>query len=224
MNSIGICSLWWNHQELLPEFVRMMRVGGWDKLILVDNASTSDAAFAYRNAVAELGPKASCRRMDRNSVLHGWNAGMAALGTDIVIQMANDLVMTDEHWLEWAVEGMERGIMQGPQCWFRGALYVDGSMCVAMREDWELLGGLDAEHYAHPGYWSDTDLSFRAQWRGMTVRPTRSGIRHLVNYSGGNGPEYNTPNGENFQKFVARWRSSVLSQLPVPFRSGSGAQ
>jgi GT2 family glycosyltransferase len=213
--TIGICSLWWNHQELLPEFLRMMKVGGWDKLILVDNASSPEAHEAYRKAIVELGPKASGLRMSRNSVLHAWNAGMAALGTDILIQMANDVIMTNEKWLEWAVEGIGPGIIQGPICWFRGMVYVDGSMCVVWREDWEKLGGLDAEYYAHPGYWSDTDLCFRAQQKGMTVRPTRCGILHLINYSGGNGAKYNAPNGQNAEKFVGRYLEPVNRQCPV---------
>lgn len=215
MYTIGICSLWWNHQEMLPEFLRMMKVGGWDKLILVDNASKPEAHEAFKAAVAELGPKASGMRMSKNSVLHGWNAGMNALGTDILIQMANDVVMTDERWLEWGTEAMGPGIIEGPQCWFRGMIYVDGSMCAFMREDWEKLGGLDAEYYAHPGYWSDTDICFRAQQMGMRVRPTQSGILHLINYSGGNGPEFNAPNSENFRKFVSRYLQPVFIQKSV---------
>ncbi len=213
--AIGICSLWWNHQELLPEFVKMFRVGGWDRLILVDNASSPEAALTFRAAVKQLGKGASVLRMQKNSVLHGWNAGMAALGTDIVIQMANDLMMVDEHWLQWALEGIGPGILQGPQCWRRGIIYVDGSMCVAMREDWERLGGLDAERYAHPGYWSDTDLCLRAQRLGMTVRPTKNGLLHLVNYSGGGGPQYQGPNTENARKFVERYVEPVFKQEPV---------
>jgi hypothetical protein len=213
--TVGICSLWWNHQEMLPEFLRMMKVGGWDKLILVNNASEPEATKAFEGAVTELGDNASMLLMKTNSVLHGWNAGMAMLGTDIVIQMANDIVMTDEHWLEWGVAGMGRGILQGPQCFYRGMIYIDGSMCVAMREDWEKLGGLDAEYYAHPGYWSDTDLCFRAQQLGMTVRPTKSGILHLVNYSGGNGPQYTAQNAENYQKFLKRYMQPVFFQRPV---------
>lgn len=223
--TIGICSLWWNHQEMLPEFLRMMKVGGWDKLILANNASEPEATRAFEAAVTELGDNASMLLMKENSVLHAWNAGMAMLGTDIVIQMANDLVMTDEHWLEWAVAGMRPGIIQGPVCFYRGMIYVDGSMCVAMREDWEKLGGLDAEYYAHPGYWSDTDLCFRAQQLGMTVRPTRNGLLHLVNHSGGNGPQFNAQNAGNYQKFINRYIQPVFFQRPVvlPTEAPSGS-
>jgi len=219
MTTVGICSLWWNHQEMLPEFLRMMKVGGWDKLVLVDNASTPEANAAFKEAVKELGPKASGLRMGKNSVLHGWNAGMNALGTDIVIQMANDVVQTDVRWLEWGIEGMGPGVIQGPLCWYRGIVYVDGSMCAYMREDWERLGGLDAEYYEHPGYWSDTDICLKAQRMGMTVRPTLSGLLHLINYSGGNGPQYNTPNTENMKKFVARYLEPVFIQRPIVLRS-----
>ena len=189
MTTVGIAALWWNHVELLPEFVRLMRVGGWDKLIFVDNASEPVAHAAYQAAVETLGPGASVLRMAENSVLHGWNAGMAALGTDIVVQAANDLVMTDKRWLAWLVAGMAPGIVQGAICFQRGDVkYADGCLCAYWREDWERLGGLDTG-YRHPGYWSDVDICWRAERAGLTVRPAPCGIRHLVNVSTGGTPD-----------------------------------
>ncbi len=217
--TVGIASLWHNATELLPEFVRLMSKARWgrlwDQLILVNNASTSEAHAAYEAAVAYLGPQATVLRMETNSVLHGWNAGIAALDTHIVIQMANDVTMTDERWLEWGLDGVGPGIMQGPVVWHRGFPYIDGCMLVAMKADWQQLGGLDAEYYAHPGYWSDVDLCYRALRSGIKVRPCRSGIHHIVNYSGGHLPPYLEANQQNAIKFVNRYLAPLWEQRPV---------
>src|SRR5512135_422100 len=99
--NVGIVSLWWNHTELLPEFVRMMKGQPWDRLILVDNASTPEAGIAYDAAIERFRSGASVMHLETNSVLDGWNSGMNALDTDVVVQMANDVVMTDPRWLGW---------------------------------------------------------------------------------------------------------------------------
>ena len=33
MTTVGIASLWWEHPELLPEFVRLMSVGGYELVL-----------------------------------------------------------------------------------------------------------------------------------------------------------------------------------------------
>jgi hypothetical protein len=210
--TIGIAALWWEHVELLPEFVRMMRVRGWDRLLFVDNASSISAHVAYQVAAAVLGPGASVLRMAENDVVRGWNAGMAALGTDVVIQMSNDVEMMDERWLAWLLEGLEPGIVQGPVgAHQEGLFYVDGCLCAMMRADWERLGGLD-EGYLHPGYWSDVDLSYRAQLLGMTTRKTQCGIRHLRNASTGGTPDAESQRRwlANRERYDARCRVSPL--------------
>jgi GT2 family glycosyltransferase len=117
--------------------------------------------------------------------------------------------------LEWGLDGMGPGIMQGPVCWHRGFPYVDGCMCVAMQADWQRLGGLDAEYYSHPGYWSDVDLSYRALRAGLKVRPCRSGIHHIVNYSGGNLPPYLEANQDNMIRFINRYVGPLMEQRPI---------
>jgi hypothetical protein len=177
--------LWWEHTELLPEFVRLMRGQQWDRLILVDNASSHVAHAAYHDAVATIGGNASVLRRAENSVLAGWNEGIAALGTDVVVQMANDVIMADPRWLAWAVDNMRPGILQGPVLCEQPGIpiaYLDGCLTVAWGADWARLGGLD-EGYQHPGYWSDVDLAYRASRAGITIRRVRSGIHHLCNIS-----------------------------------------
>lgn len=217
--SVGIASLWYEHPELLPEFVRLMRGQPWDELILVDNASPEPATqAAYAAAVAELGPGARVMRMAQNSVLHGWNAGIAALGTDVVVQMANDVLLTDERWLTWGLEGVADGILQGPVCWQRGNVrYIDGCMLVTTAATWRELKGLDAGAYVHPGYWSDVDLCWRATLRGGAILPTRCGIQHLVNYTSGgiDAVGFSELEQRNAWTFTARYTVSLWQQRGV---------
>lgn len=205
--TVGMAALWWEHVELLPEFIRLLRGQPWDRLIFVDNASSPEANLAYQAAAAELGPGASVLRMAENDVTRGWNAGMAALGTDVVVQMSNDIEMTDERWLAWVLEGLGPGIVQGPiGAHQAGLFYVDGCLCAMMRADWERLGGLD-EGYLHPGYWSDVDLCWRAMQAGMTSRQTLCGIRHLRNVSTGG-----TPDAESQERWLAN-RARFVTRL-----------
>lgn len=217
--TIGIASLWYEHPELLPEFVRLMQGQPWDELILVDNASPEPATqAAYTAAVAELGPGARVLRMAENSVLHGWNAGMAALGTDIVLQMANDVVMEDARWLTWTVDGVTDDLLQGPICWLRGNVaYIDGCLLATTKATWDRLGGLDAETYIHPGYWSDVDLCWRAALQGCRIRPTRCGIRHLNNYTSGGGQAQGfwAHEQRNAKAFITRYANSLLQHRQV---------
>ena len=77
--------------------------------------------------------------------------------------MANDVIMTDDRWLLWSVRGLEHDVLQRPICWLRGNVaYIDGCLLVTTKATWERLGGLAADTYIHPGYWSDVDLCWRA--------------------------------------------------------------
>ena len=53
--TIGICSLWHNAAELLPEFERLLAPGGWDECILVDDASSMESARAYAASAERAG-------------------------------------------------------------------------------------------------------------------------------------------------------------------------
>jgi hypothetical protein len=217
--TIGICSLWHNAPELLPEFERLLAPGGWEQAILVDNASPEPATqAAYAAAVAELGPGARVLRLAANRVLHGWNAGIAALGTDIVVQMANDVIMTDARWLTWATDELPAGVIQGPICWLRGNVgYIDGCLLVTTRTTWERLGGLAADVYIHPGYWSDVDFCWRANLLGYAIRPTRCGIRHLANSTSGGGqaPGFWEHEQRNAKTFIVRYVNALLEHRQV---------
>jgi glycosyltransferase involved in cell wall biosynthesis len=182
--TIGIVSLWHNHPELLPFFQHMMRVDGWDKLVLVDNASDEGLAEMYLGTLMDIEPGVcSYYRTDDNNVVKAWNLGVKRLDTDILIVMANDLIMLDARWVQIVTDGMRPGRFQGPfPMLAAGQYYMDGSMTVWMREDWEKLGGLD-EEYQHPGYWSDVDICYRAMKAGMEMRSTWRPVHHLTNWT-----------------------------------------
>ena len=181
--TIGLVSLWHNAAELLPEFERMLLPGGWDEAILIDNASAPDAKRAYQLTAERTGCKVLT--MATNDVLKAWNAGMAALDTDIKLCMANDLIMVHPDWITRVSRDVGLGIMAGDLKRFvDGTLYIDGSLIACHALDWQRLGGFD-EAYTHPGYVSDVDFSWRAQQLGVVLRYAGRAVLHLGNYSTG---------------------------------------
>lgn len=183
--TVGLCSLWHNTPELLTEFERLLTPGGWDDAILVDNASDPDAKRAYQLTAERAGCKVLA--MATNDVLKGWNAGMAALDTDIKVLMGSDLIMQDPAWLLNLARWVMPGVMVGPYMkqWIDGQRYLDGTLIACHVIDWQRLGGLD-EGYTHPGYVSDVDLCWRAGEAGIQLRKLiPSGVLHLGNYTTG---------------------------------------
>jgi hypothetical protein len=182
----GVVSLWHNAQELLPEFERLLSVGGWDRAILVDNASDADAKTAYQLSASRAGFEVLT--LAENNVLRGWNTGMDALDTDVRVCMANDLVMVKPTWLNRVTYGIMPGIMIGPypKRFIEGTVYLDGSLICYHALDWARLGGLD-EGYIHPGYVSDVDICWRAGQLGIALRIAERVVCHLENYSTGVG-------------------------------------
>lgn len=212
--SVGIVALWYGAEELLPYWHELLLVAPeWDHVILVDNATSPATGQAYQAAARALA-EASGRRVDvlrraENSVLHGWNAGAALLDTDIIITMACDVLLTDARWLAWCVEDMQPNVLQGPFCTTSPQVpdvpYIDGCCAVYLRSDWQRLGGLAADRYAHPGYWSDVDIAWRAQQMGMQVRGCQNGLRHLTNYVVKrtlSGAERDASTAGNFAEFI----------------------
>lgn len=180
--TIGIVSLWHDAPELLGEWERLLAPGGWDRAILVDNASSPESARAYAESAERADFTVLC--MGENDVVKGWNAGMNALDTDARVCMANDVIMLHPNWLQRVANCVMPGVLHGPfgRRFIDGTLYLDGSLIVYHALDWEALGGLD-EGYAHPGYVSDVDICWRAQQAGMLLRITDRVVHHLGNYS-----------------------------------------
>jgi len=126
--------------------------------------------------------------------------------------------MTDARWLAWAVDGLTDGLLQGPICWLRGNVaYIDGCLLATTKAIWERLGGLAADVYVHPGYWSDVDLCWRAALLGYAIRPTRCGIQHLNNYTSGGGQAAGFWEHEqrNAKTFILRYANSLLQHRQV---------
>lgn len=206
--TVGIVSLWHNHPELLPFFTHMLRVDGWDKLVLVDNASDEGLTPAYVNALEKIGlGERALLHTEENNVIGAWNFGAAQLDTDILIVMANDLIMLDARWVQIVTEGMKPGRFQGPFPMLAlGQHYLDGSLTVWMREDWQRLGGLD-EEYQHPGYYSDLDLCWRAMKAGMEMYATPQPVHHLQNWTAKSlmgTPELQNSVQANQARFIAK--------------------
>lgn len=205
--TIGICSLWHNAVELLPEFERLLLPGGWDEAILIDNASSPEARAAYARTAERTGCKVLT--MATNNVIRGWNGGMAALSTDIKLCMANDLIMVRPDWIVRATRDVGPGTMAGELRRFvDGTLYIDGSLIACHALDWGRLGGLD-EAYTHPGYVSDVDLCWRAQQLGIVLRPMMGhSILHLGNYSTGTKGGIHPTWPANRDRFLAKKKAA----------------
>lgn len=220
--TIGICSLWHNATELLPEFERLLAPGGWDECVLVDNASDMEACAAYAATAERTGCKVL--RTAENNVCKGWNEGMAALTTDLRICMANDILMIDPGWVARVARDVWPGVMAGLQLrrFVDGTLYLDGSLVVYHALDWERLGGLDDE-YTHPGYVSDVDISWRAQQLGIVFRTFGQPVHHLGNYStktrGGVHPTW----PENRDRFLAKKAAAEAADGGAPAGGPRGA-
>lgn len=180
--TIGIVSLWYNTPELLGEWERLLAPGSWDRAILIDNASSPEAAQAYAESAARCGFEVLTR--EQNDVVPAWNAGMDALDTTVRVCMASDLIMVDQNWLAEIARYVAPGVLAGPflRRFVDGTVYLDGS-CIAYHEmDWERLGGLDAG-YVHPGYVSDVDICWRAVQMGSVLHTCLRLLLHLENYS-----------------------------------------
>ena len=180
--SVGIVSLWWNTPELLNEWERLLAPGGWDRAILVDNASDETSRAAYAESAERMGFE--ILRMEENDVVKGWNAGMDALDADVKVCMASDVISVHHNWLIEVIRWVGPGIIAGPfpRRFVDGTRYLDGSTIAYHSIDWERLGGLD-EGYVHPGYVSDVDICWRAVQLGIVLHQCAPVLVHLENYT-----------------------------------------
>jgi len=64
--------------------------------------------------------------------------------------------------------------------------YIEGWAVAARREIWQVLDGLDAQHFPF-GYWEDSDLCYRAIKLGYGLVQVDWGLQHL---GGGTSRDY----------------------------------
>jgi len=182
--SVGITSLFYGHTDFLPYMKELASVGGWDEWIIIDNGSPAEYRDEFDRVAGEIGAKVLHHPI--NHCIHAQNVGTNLLSTDVIVMLSNDVVMTDRRWLEWLLEGMGEGIIQGPRKRHEMVPFIDGSTLVIHRNDWNRIGGYDVA-FRHPGYYSDVDLCWRACQLGVELRQTKNGLRELGHMTSG-GP------------------------------------
>ncbi len=179
MKSIAIVTPWFEHLDLATDYFAAVETGKPDQLIVVDDGSDPALEFA---AVRLEKQKGFCGAS---------NAGLAAVETDFVLMLNNDIRMLRPTWLDEIRSAIEPGVLIGPLV-FRNNMgvvdhpYIDG-WCVGMTtEDARDLGGWD-EIYdeAGPGYFSDNALCLEARAAGMILRDFSPGIAHKGGQTGG---------------------------------------
>jgi O-antigen biosynthesis protein len=109
--------------------------------------------------------------------------------------------------------GRDRDPTEPAFCFLRDADWVCGAALMIRRTMFEELGGFD-ELFA-PGYYEDTDLSFRVRARGqrVVVQPA-SEIVHLEGVTSGtdtSGPGMKRFQAINQAKFYQRWKDTLIT-------------
>ena len=195
-------------ESCLPSLLRAARkVPGGCPVVVVDNRSTDDSVEwlrqHYRDVEVEIA--------ERNDYLFSLNRVVASRSEDVVVILNNDMHFDDDfiavmlpHFssadvfavsakvMDWDGERVTAGqrVAEKRRLWFykswnleagRPCLTLDaGGGCAAFRRSMYVeLGGFDPLY--RPGYWEDTDLSYRA-WRrgGKVIHEPASVIYHRV--------------------------------------------
>lgn len=193
--TVGVVSMWHNHTELVEKFLELYQVDGWDRMILLDNGSTfecgkalEDAAHALQELTAKRVQVIHWPENDCTAAVNHSMWCLHAMGADVLCHVANDVVLCDKRWMQWLVNGVRKGLMQGPSLRsIHGVTYVDGTVLAIHRDDWMRLAGFSFE-FVHPGHFGDTDLGWRASVLGIQRRACAVGTRDLEHYTVGDYP------------------------------------
>jgi GT2 family glycosyltransferase len=185
--SIAIVTPWQNHLELESDFFAAIETGKPDQLVVVDDGSDPPLPFA---AV----------RLDKpGGFSTATNAGLAAVETDQVLFLNNDVLLLRPGWLDEIRNAISPGVLVGPLVVNNPLSIVDGKFypyidgwCLGMTTaDARMLGGWDeAYDTAGPAYFSDNALSLKANvtGAGMALRDLRPGLAHKAGQTGGGKP------------------------------------
>jgi GT2 family glycosyltransferase len=228
MKTVAVCTPWFNHLELLDDYIAAMKCGPYpDELTVVDNGSTPPLSFARI----------------RNRRNHGFaqasNQGLFAVQfADVVVFLNNDVRATGDGWLRTLADACEPGVLAGPQIRHdaHGSVdgvpypYLDGWCVAGMRSDLLALGGFDCD-YRNPGYYTDNDLSLRARASGMVLREVPLPLEHKLNrtaapmsanpFAAANIDAAAVHNRERFQKYARLLHDDPTSySLPAPAQAG----
>lgn len=206
MKTLSIVTPWWNHLDLLDDYLKVVFVSGANEVIVIDNGSE---------------PPFECEMFTviRNNTNRGFsracNQGLRAAKSDVVLFLNNDIRPSfDRTWGDELLERVESGILVGAH--YRNDAhtmvdgmpnpYLDGWCLGGMKQDLIDLGGWD-ENYAEPSYYGDNDLCLRATSKGFLLMPIDLPIYHTGNTTS-KILDLSKVTPANYAMFAARVRES----------------
>jgi len=221
MTSITVITPWRDAHELAPAYWRAIEAGmiEGDRVIVVDNGSEPSVRDAYF-ARTESGLPAYATIL-RSQVNLGFsracNAAFERAGTEAVLFLNNDVVMTDPGWLN-AIRGVLRpGVLVGarlrsdPHTVVDGQNipYLDGWCVAAYGRTWLKVGGW-SEEMEEPAYYGDNELAVRAARIGVRLLEAPVGLRHLENYTS-RRMQFAEVAARNRERYVAAVRAARVA-------------
>lgn len=191
---VTICTPWRDAHELAPAYWRAIEAGisDGDRVIVVDNGSDPSVRDAYFvRTEAALPAYATILRSQVNlGFSRACNAAFERVGTEAVLFLNNDVVMTDPGWLAAIRAALRPGVLVGarlrsdPHTAVDGqpVPYLDGWCVAALANTWRQVGGW-SEELEEPAYYGDNELAVRAARAGVHLVEAPVGLRHLENYT-----------------------------------------
>lgn len=192
--SVTVITPWRDAQELAPAYWRAIEAGisDGDRVIVVDNGSDPSVRDAYFARTESAVPAyATILRSQVNiGFSRACNAAFERAGTEAVLFLNNDVVMTDPGWLAAIRAALRPGVLVGarlrsdPHTAVDGQTvpYLDGWCVAAYGRTWLKVGGW-SEEMEEPAYYGDNELAVRAAQVGVQLVEVPVGLRHLENYT-----------------------------------------
>lgn len=192
--SVTVITPWRDAHELAPAYWRAIEAGimDGDRVIVVDNGSDPSVRDAYfARTEAALPAYATILRSQMNlGFSRACNAAFERAGTEAVLFLNNDVVMTDPGWLAAIRAALRPGVLVGarlrsdPHTAVDGQTvpYLDGWCIAAYGRTWLKVGGW-SEQLEEPAYYGDNELAVRAARVGVRLVEVLVGLRHLENYT-----------------------------------------
>lgn len=194
MTGITVITPWRDAHELAPAYWRAIEAGvlDSDRVIIVDNGSDPSVRDAYfARTESALPAYATILRSNVNlGFSRACNAAFERVGTEAVLFLNNDIVMTDPGWLATIRAALRPGILAGAQLRSdphtavdgQTVPYLDGWCIAAHGRTWLKVGGW-SEELEEPAYYGDNELAVRAAQVGVQLVEVPIGLRHLENYT-----------------------------------------
>lgn len=205
MKTLTIVTPFWNHPELIPEYIRVIDRSGAVEVIVVDNGSEPPIKLSSSITII--------RNITNRGFSRACNQGLWAAKSDIVLFLNNDIRPTSNRpWGNELIDAVEphvlvgMNIVKGSHTQVDGIAvpYIDGWCLAGMKDDLIALGGWD-ESYAEPSYYGDNDLCARASNEGYELKEVDLPIYHLYNQTA-KVFDLHEVTPANYAKYAARIR------------------